>query len=101
MAISVLPTAPKGQRFPVALIVLVIVAILFGTIALLFFLRPEVAPPTALLDKFLPQGSAIREIETINLDVEGVTSHPVFRTLREFGPVPLRIPATGKSNPFL
>ena len=100
MAISVIPTAPKGQRFPIVLALLILAAVIFGVIALLFFLRPEVAPPAVLLDKFLPQGSAIRGIETINLDVESVTSHPVFRTLREFGPVPIRIPATGKANPF-
>lgn len=100
MAISITPIAPKGQRFPIALVVLVLAASVFGGIAFLFFLRPEVAPPAALLDKFLPAGSAIRGIETINLDVESVTNHPVFRTLREFGPVPIRIPATGKANPF-
>lgn len=100
MAISVTPTAPKGQRFPIVLVFAVIAALVFGGIALLFFIRPEVAPPQALLDKFLPAGSVIRGIETVSLDVESVTTHPVFRTLREFGPVPIRIPATGKANPF-
>jgi hypothetical protein len=100
MAISVTPTTPKGQRFPFLLVILIFAALAFGGISLLFFLRPEAAPPALLLDKFLPKEAAIRGIETVNLDVTHITNHPVFRTLREFGPLPFRIPPTGKSNPF-
>jgi hypothetical protein len=100
MAISVTPTTPKGERFPVMLVILLVGAVILGVLALFIFLKPEVEPPTALLDKFLPRGSTIRQIETLNLDVSSVTGHPAFGTLRELGPLPLRIPATGKSNPF-
>lgn len=101
MAIPLTPQQPSGAKFPIFLVVLIIVAVLLAAVIGLMFLRPEVAAPTGLLDKFLPTGSVIRQVQQIDVNVEGVTARPVFRTLREIAPLPLRIPATGKSNPFL
>ncbi len=101
MAIKVTPTIPKAQKFPVTLILLIIGALIFSAIAFLFFLKPEVTLPEKILDKFLPKEANIKKIETIDLNVEDVVNNPVFKTLQEFGPIPIRIPATGKTNPFI
>lgn len=101
MAITVTPTMSKGRRFPVLLVVFIIAAVAFGLIAFQLFIRQETVPPVGLLDKFLPRDTAIRQVEAVTLDVGPVINHPVFETLRQFGPLPLQVPETGKENPFL
>jgi hypothetical protein len=102
MAISVTPTAPKGERFPAMFIVLVMSAVILGALVFFIFLRPERAVPPfeAVLDRLVPREAPIRQVEALDLNVGRVTEHPVFETLRSFGPLPLRIPATGNANPF-
>ena len=100
MAVITSPRTPKGARFPVMLAALMVGAVIAGALALFIFLRPEVAPPIGLLDKFLPREAAIRQIEAVDFDVSRVINHPAFGELRQSVPLPLRVPATGKTNPF-
>lgn len=91
----------KTERFPILLVVIVIAALILGALTLFIFLRPQVAPSIDLLDRFLPREEAmIRQVETVDLDVEKVTGHPVFQNLRQSAPLPLRVPPTGKTNLF-
>jgi hypothetical protein len=83
------------------LIITLIAAFVLVFLAFLFFSKPEIGPSTALFERLFPQGSAIRELERINLDIESILQHPVFRTLEERGPLPLEIPPLGKPNPFI
>lgn len=100
MAIPITQPASRDKKFPTGILILLIIAAAFGGIAFLIFLRPELAPPADLLDRVLPKGSAIRELEAIDLNIESVTNHTVFKTLKEIGTVPIELPQTGKANPF-
>lgn len=74
--------------------------VVFG-IAYLLFSKPETVPATVLFEKLFPGGSAIGELERITIDIDGILQHPVFRSLKEQGPLPLEIPPLGKPNPFI
>jgi len=103
MAIPIGTTQSKPRSSSTFLILIAIIVVLgFGAFAAISFLRPEkISAPTVLLDKFLPQGSGIVQLQKLDLNFDTVLSNPVFRTLREIAPLPLVPPPGGKSNPFL
>ncbi|MBI1975179.1 MAG: hypothetical protein HYS57_02345 [Parcubacteria group bacterium] len=78
-----------------------IVATFLAIGAYLIFARPKAVPSQVLFEKLFPSGSVVSELETIDLDVDGVLQNPIFRTLREYGPIPITVPPLGKTNPFL
>ncbi|MFN7088318.1 MAG: hypothetical protein ACK4NX_00620 [Candidatus Paceibacteria bacterium] len=100
---SFVPAVPLLRRgnFPWALIVLLIAAFIIVLIAYFLFSRPETVPSAVLFEKLFPAGTPISELQKINIDIDGILQHPVFRTLQEHGPIPLQIPQAGKPNPFI
>jgi len=93
--------APKRGGSSWMTIVVLVVVFLVAFVAYLLFSKPETVPSAVLFEKLFPRGTAIRELEEINLDIESVLQHPVFKTLKEQGPLPLEVPPAGKPNPFI
>gem|GEM_PF-3050321 len=98
--VPALPTIRRGQSSWLLVVVLV-AAVIVVIIAYFVFSKPETVPSAIVFEKLFPAGSPIRGLERINLDIEGVLQHPVFRTLKEQGPIPLEKPPLGKPNPFI
>jgi hypothetical protein len=95
-----LPTF-KRSRTPWLLAGGVVAAVVIAIIAYTLFSKPQAVPSALLFDRLFPPESDIGQLEKINIDLDGVLSHPVFRTLRPQAPLPLEIPPLGKPNPFI
>jgi len=92
--------APVRQAFPWILAVGLAIGILFIVTSYLLFTRPKAVPSQILFERLFPPGSVVRELERIDLDINFIESHEVYKSLRERGPVPITVPALGKPNPF-
>lgn len=86
---------------PVLLVMALILSIGLFLVGYIAFIKPDTGPAVALFAKAFPSQSGLVQLEQIDLDINGVVTNPVFSQLKEYGPIPLQLPALGKPNPFI
>ena len=90
----------KKSGVSIWLIAGLVAVILLVILAYFIFTRPNTAPAAELFNKVFSSDSGLNQLQEVDLDINSIINHPNFSTLKEFGPVPLKIPPLGKPNPF-